>query len=573
MNTIARYGVVLALVGAVGAGAGLTVQSLTSPKPAPSAKAFAPTEPADAVRLAKQATFGPNKAVVDRIVGLGAEGWVDEQLNMAQASTYKDFTGAAYAKPNCDNAEDVHLCMQLYFRAQPVAMRFYTNALSKQDQLRQRVAFALSQMIVTSGMKVENTAGTASFQQILLSNAFGNYKTILSQVTLNAAMGDYLDMATSIKGAPNQNYARELMQIFAIYPSTLNLDGTLALDENGNTIPTYTEKDVDEVARALTGWTYNRYGTNPVWDERPRNYAVPMVQYPASYKGKYFDNGEKAFLGSKRIKAGATPQQNVDIVIDTLFNHPNVGPYVSKQLIQHLVTANPSPDYVARVATVFNDTNNPQGRGDLKAVVRAILLDPEARGSDKTDPNYGKVKEPALLMTSFLRVMNATSDGFFAYSRGHDLNQKVFEAPSVFNFYPWDFPLANSGGLVSPSSKLLGAALDHERHNFMFNYTVVDEWVGTGRDYQPIPWLGSKTGTKVDWKQWETMGLKTNGVDLQINHMNLLLLNNTMTADQRTALKAAMMAVTDGNKTVQARRRAQTGLYIVLTSPQFQVDR
>jgi len=573
MNTIARYGVVLALVGAVGAGAGLTVQSLKSPEPAAaSAKTFAPTTPADAVRLAKQATFGPNKATVDKIVGLGAEAWVDEQLALPHTSTYKDLHSATYAKASCDTAEDVHLCMQMNFRAQPVVMRFYTNALSKQDQLRQRVAFALSQMIVTSGMKVESTAGTALFQQIMLTNAFGNYKDILTQVTLNPAMGDYLDMATSVKGAPNQNYARELMQIFSIYPSTLNIDGTFALDKDGNTIPTYTERDVDEIARALTGWTYNRYGTNPIWHERPRNYAVPMVQYPSTYKGVYFDKGRKSFL-SETVGEGDTPQKNLEAVIRAVFNHPNVGPHVSKQLIQHLVTSNPSPEYVARIATVFNDNNNPQGRGDLKAVVRAILLDPEARGSDRLDPNYGKVKEPALYVTSFLRVMNATSDGFFAYSRGHDLNQKVFEAPSVFNFYPWDFPLAKSGGLVSPSSKLLGAALDHERANFAFNYTVLDEWLGTGRDYQPILWLGSKTGTKVDWKQWETLGLKTNGVDLQIDHMNLLLLNNTMTADQRTALKAAMVAVTDSNKTVQARRRAQTGLFIVLSSPQFQVDR
>ena len=573
MNTIARYGVVLALVGAVGAGAGLTVQSLKSQETAAAAATFAPTEPADAVRLAKQATFGPNKATVDKIVALGADAWVDEQLAMRQYSTYGDFMGATYAQPSCDGAEDMHLCMQLKFRAQPVVMRFYTNALGKQDQLRQRVAFALSQMIVTSGMKVESTAGTASFQQILLKNAFGNYKNILTQVTLNPGMGDYLDMATSVKGAPNQNYARELMQIFSIYPSKLNLDGTLALDENGNTIPTYTERDVDEVARALTGWTYNRYGTNPVWHERPRNYAVPMVQYPSSYKGVYFDKGRKSFLNAS-VPANATPKQNLDAVINAVFEHPNVGPYVSKQLIQHLVTSNPSPEYVARVATVFNDVNNPQGRGDLKATVRAILLDPEARGSEKTDPNYGKVKEPALYVTSFLRIMNAKGDGFFAYSRGHDLNQKVFEAPSVFNFYPWDFPLAKSGGLVSPSSKLLGAALDHERANFAFKYTVVDDWEGTGKDYLPIDWLGSPTGTTVDWKQWETMGVKANGVDLQINHMNLLLLNNTMTADQRTALKAAMMAVPfDTTPALTARRRAQTGLFIVLSSPQFQVDR
>lgn len=568
MNSLARYGVVLALVGSVGAGAGLTITTLSKKSEAVASAAFAPTEPADAVRLAKQATFGPTQAVVDRIVAVGAEAWVDEQIALPASSTYKDFTGSRYAQPDCSTASDMHLCMQLYYRAQPVVMRFYTNALSKPDQLRQRVAFALSQMIVTSGLKVERTAGTASFQQIMLNNAFGNYQTILREVTLNPAMGDYLDMATSVRGAPNQNYARELMQIFSIYPSTLNRDGTLLVDANGQTTPTYTEQDVNEVARALTGWTYARYGTNPVWHERNTNYAVPMIQYPASYKGQYFDSGSKQFLG-RSVPAGATPQQNLDAVIAAVFSHPNVGPHVSKQLIQHLVTANPSPGYVERIAAVFDD-NGTGIRGDLKAVVRAILLDPEARGSVKTDEAYGKVKEPALFMTSFLRIMGATSDGFFAYSKGHDLNQRVFEAPSVFNFYAWDFPLAQGDGLASPASKLLGGALDNERHNFMFNYTIIDDILGTGRDYRPIPFLGSNTGTKVNWKQWETFG---SNVDGMINRMDLLLLNNSMSINQRAALKRAMLAVTDPNATVQARKRAQTGLYIVMTSPQFQVDR
>ena len=562
MNTIARDGAALALIGAVGAGAGLTYQSLQSGSSA--AISAAATSKADAVRLAKQATFGPNTTVVNRIAEIGAEAWVDEQLALSD-STYKDMTQGKFAQPNCNSAPDAWLCIQTYFRAQPVAMRFYSNAVSKPDQLRQRVAFALSQMIVTSGLKVEQTAGIASFQQIMLENAFGNYETILRQVTLNPAMGDYLDMATSVRGAPNQNYARELMQIFSIYPSQLNDDGTLQVNDKGQTVATYTEADVDNVARALTGWTYNRYGSG-VWHERSRNYAVPMVQYPASYNGQYFDDGAKSFLG-RSVPAGATPQQNLDAVIDAVFNHPNVGPYVARQLIQHLVTANPEPGYVRRVAAVFND-NGAGVRGDLKAVVRAILLDPEARGDSKSDRAYGKVKEPVLHVTSFLRVMNATSDGYFAFAKTQDLNQRVFEAPSVFNYYPWDFPLAQSEGLVSPASKLMGGALDHERHNFVFNYTLLDDILGTARDYKPNPALGSKSGTKVYWRMWEAMT-----VDQQIAHMDLMLLNNTMSTAQKAALRTAMNAVEGGSKAQLARKRAQTGLYVVLTSPQFQVDR
>lgn len=563
-NSLATYGAAVVLGGAAIVGGVVAYNATQAPTAAASA-AFAPTEPADAVRLAKQATFGPTKAVVDRITAVGAEAWVDEQL-AATGSTYSDFLTKTYAQPSCDTATNMHLCIQQKFRAQPVAMRFYANALTKPDQLRQRVAFALSQMIVTSGLKVEYTAGIASFQQIMLNNAFGNYRDILKEVTLNPAMGDYLDMATSNRKQPNQNYARELMQIFSMYPSVLNSDGTVRVDANGASIPTYTEKDVDEVARALTGWTYARYGaTTTPFHERKPNYAVRMVQFPASYDA--FDKGPKRFLNTD-VSPSLTPEENVNAVVDTLFNHPNVGPYVSKQLIQHLVTANPSPGYVQRVAAVF-DRNEAGQRGDLKAVVRAILLDPEARGSVKTDPNYGKIKEPVLYVTSFLRLMNATGDGYFAYAKTQDLNQRVFEAPSVFNFYPWDYPLAQSDGLVSPATKLTGGGLDYERHNFMFYYTILDDYLGTGRDYIKNADLGSNTGTKVDWRQWES--LKT--VDAIIDRMNLLMLNNTMTGYQRDALKKAMNAVTDANATRQARLRAQTGLYIVLTSPQFQVDR
>lgn len=562
-STVAR-GAAAALAGSAIVGGALTYNA--SHFAAPTEAAAAVVEPADAVRLAKQATFGPTKGVVDQIMSQGTTAWVDGQL-AATGSTYSDYLSKTYAQPSCDTATDVALCIQLKFRAQQVATRFYQNALTKPDQLRQRVAFALSQMIVTSGMKVESTAGVAGFQQIMLTNAFGNYRTILKEVTLNAAMGDYLDLAGSDRRQPNQNYARELLQIFSIYPSQLRPDGSIVVDSRGASVPTYTENDVNEVARALTGWTYARYGSTTVpFHERPRNYAVQMVQFPASYQA--FDAGAKSFLGVN-VPAGATPEQNVDAVVDAAFNHPNVGPYVSKQLIQHLVTSNPSPGYVTRVATVF-DNNGSGVRGDLKAVVRAILLDDEARGPVRTDPGYGKLKEPVLYLTSFLRLMGATGDGYFAFSRGHDLNQRVFEAPSVFNFYPWDYPLPQGGGLVSPSTKLTGGGLDFERHNFAFHYTLLDDILGTGRDYAKNPALGSNTGTKVDWKTWEAFGTNVDGM---IDRMDLLMLANTMTPEQRSALKAAMLAVTDGTGARLARKRAQTGLYIVLSSPQFQVDR
>lgn len=515
--------------------------------------------PDEAARLAKQASFGPTPELIAAIVAKkSAAAWLDEQLSMS-SSTYADIAIKAVPSNFCSAqfpaGAELNTCNRDNFSATPMQLRFYSNAIGQNDQVRQRVAFAMSQIIVASAVSVGNTAGLATFNQILLDNAFGNYRDILKAVTLNPYMGDYLDMADSNKTQANENYARELMQLFAIGTVLLNPDGTPQTDTTGATIATYSNTDVKEVARALTGWTYARLNNAALTDNTNRDWSKPMVVYASR-----FDTGAKTFLG-KTIAANATQQANVDAVVDTMFNHPNTAPYICKRLIQQLTVANPTPAYVGRVAAVF--ANNGAGvRGDMKAVVRAIYLDSEARVVSQLP---GKVKEPVLLATSLARAIGYKTDGYAFTTRDAGMGQAPFRAPSVFNYYPYDFPLPQGDGMISPVSKLMTTSTVMARHNFLYDWTVGGD--STRGEFKPT--LGP-TGTVPDWASWEA-----NGADdgKTIDRINLILLNGTMTPAQRASIVTAMAAVKNTNPALQARKRAQVALYIVASSPLFQVDR
>ena len=371
-------------------------------------------------------------------------------------------------------------------------------------------------------------------------------------------MGDYLDMAGSTKASPNENYARELMQLFSIGEDMLNLDGSLKLDVQGAPIPAYTGSDVHEVARALTGWTCVRFpGASPK-DKSRIDYTQRMIRSASDY-----DADAKSFLGVT-VPAQASQSASVDAVVDAVFNHPNVAPYVSKSLIQQLVVSNPTPAYVERVARVFAD--NGQGvRGSMRSVVRAILLDPEARG-DRLAAIEGKVKEPVLLAVALARAIGMTTDGYVFTTRDGVMGQPLWSAPSVFNFYPPDYPLPLGAPLVSPPSKLLTTAADVGRHNLVYDWTV--EGDADRKEFKPH--TQSATGTKPLWADWEAAAADVEGL---MDRVNLLLLGNGMSATQRSAMRGALTAIVNKNATTQARQRAQTALYLAASSPLFQVDR
>lgn len=521
-----------------------------APTPAPAA-----LTDGDAVRLAKQASFGATPELVSRIKSVGATAWVDEQL-AAATSTYADLA-VEVRRDFCVSSDTI--CNRAHFSRTPVAMRFYANAIAGSDQLRQRTAFALGQMIVASEAEVNSTAGIAAFNQIFLANAFGNYRDILNQVTMSGYMGDYLDMADSNKSGPSENYAREFLQLFSMGPDQLNMDGTLKRDGGGAAIPNYTTEDIKGVARALTGWTYARVGGAAITDGNARDYSKPMIQVAARY-----DSAQKSFLGTG-VAAGASQDASVAAVVDAAFNNPSTAPFVARHMIVHLVTANPSPAYVGRVAAVFAD-NGRGVRGDMKAVVRAILLDSEARAAPTM--GSGKLKEPVLLMTALARAIGFATDGYVFTTRDTSLGQPVFRAPSVFNFYPDDFPLPGSATLRSPASKLLNTANVLRWHNFVYDWTVSGD--ATRSEYALDSGLPLSSLTQPLWAPWEAYGTD---LDAMVSRIDLTLFANTLSQAQKDALKAAATPITNGDAAIQARRRAQMMLYVAASSPMFLVDR
>ncbi|WP_341207070.1 DUF1800 family protein [uncultured Sphingomonas sp.] len=517
--------------------------------------------PVDVLRLARQASFGPTPQLVSRITELGIPGWIDEQFRV-RGSTYTDLIKWV---PNdyCSDRTIVN-CWQNNFTRVPVAARFYADAALAPDQLRQRVAFALSQILVISGNGVNSTSGIASYQQVLLDGAFGNYRDLLGKVTMHGAMGWYLSMADSARSAPSENYAREMLQLFTMGPMQLNADGTPVLAGNGALVPNYGADDIKGLSRALTGWTYVKSGGRTDWTGN--DFSQPMIVRPVNWA---YDTQAKSFLGVT-VPAGATPAEGVRIALDAAFNHPSTPPRLARLLIQNLVKANPSPAYVTRIGAVFID-NGKGVRGDLKAVVRAILLDPEARGDEPRGGGFGKVKEPVLVMTALVRALGLQTDGAAMTIRDVALGQPVFQAPSVFNFYPPDYPLPRSNGLVSPASKLLSAGGTVALQNLVYDWTLKGE--SNRGDWNFANYLNntnSSANTAPLWGGWEAIAADP---DRLVAVVNLLMLNNTATAAQKQAMRNAAVSITNANAQVQARKRAQALLYIAATSPNFLVDR
>jgi uncharacterized protein (DUF1800 family) len=408
----------------------------------PSSAPDAPTTHADAFRLLTQATFGPTDADVAQVMTLGAAGWVDAQLALPSSTAYvarwdADTQAAAATHPGAVGGPP------------SIASQFYKQALTSPDQLRGRVAFALSQIFVVSTHELlgDKSRGAASYFDMLDKDAFANYRTLLQDVAMHPAMGLYLSSLKNTKEnpatgqIPDQNFAREVMQLFSIGLVQLNADGTPRLGGDGAPIYTYGGDDIVGLSRVFTGFSWYGPDTSTARFNGgasamdPDHLIQPMQGYP-----QFHSTSEKDFLGVKIApQATPNPAASLKTALDALAAHPNVGPFIGRQLIQRLVTSHPSPAYVTRVAAVFAD--NGQGvRGDLKAVVRAILLDPEARGTPAAADTFGKVREPVLRLTAWMRAFNARSDSGQVLITGTDdpgleLGQTPLRAASVFNFW------------------------------------------------------------------------------------------------------------------------------------------
>src|SRR5665213_1513679 len=346
-----------------------------------------------AARFLDQAAFGPDAASIAQVQAVGLQTYLNEQF-AAPISPYPD--------PGATG-----------FGLGQVQARFFVNAVHGQDQLRQRVAFALSQIFVASAVEENTPTQLVPYLRLLKNDAFVNFRQLMEDVTLSPTMGEYLDMRNNDKANPtsdtraNENYARELMQLFTIGLSQLNQDGSLQVDASGNPIPTYDQTTIQNFAKVYTGWTYPTKPGATLRKHNPAYFVGPMVAFESNH-----DTTSKTLLNGFVVAAGGTAESDLKAALDNIFNHQNVAPFISQQLIQHLVSSNPSPAYVGRIAAVFSDNGNGV-RGDLQAVVKAILLDPEARAGDEgpslSPPDTsGHLREPVFAAASILRGLGAT---------------------------------------------------------------------------------------------------------------------------------------------------------------------
>lgn len=472
------------------------------------------SEQMSAFKFLRQSTWGPTIPLVDRVVQIGKPAFIEEQFALP-ATPYPD---ALIAMPN----------MEL------VSEQFFQNALQGPDQLRQRVAWALSQIWVASAIKVDNTHAMVPYIRILEEGAFGNVREVLEQVTLSPAMGEFLDMVNNKKAdptkgtMPNENYARELMQLFTIGLADLNEDGS------PTGAPSYGQEDILELSRVLSGWTYGDAVAGDPTKINKAFYEGPMEPVAA-----FHDAGQKVVLG-ETFPAGQSARLDLKQALDLLFNHKNMPPLFAKHMIQRLVKSNPSPAYINAVVQAFK--NNGQGvRGDMKAIVRAVLLHPEAEQT----PDSGKFSEPALFLLTLARGLNSTvTDHPYLTDFSQDMGQRIWFAPSVFNYFSPGYRL---NGVLGPELQIWSTATAMTRTNFVASLVSGGFGSNFAIDTTPyLPYVGNNAAL--------------------VDTANARLMGGKMGAEMRSSILTALGSATSNTD------RIRTVLYLIGSSMQYQVE-
>ena len=492
-----------------------------------------PVSAAAAVRFLEQSTFGPTPELVSQVQQDGFAPFLEVQL-VAPTSTYP-----------APLSTDTNLTK--------VQNQFWINAVNDGDQLRQRVAFALNEIWVVGENKVGDPTGYTNYIQALNNDALGNYYDVMKDVTLTPAMGHWLDMVNNDKPATgqhaNENFARESMQLFTLGLNLLNPDGTSQLDGSGNPIPTYAQNDVMALGRAFTGWTYPTEPGQALQKHNPSYYGGPMVAFESNH-----DTGAKTFLGQS-LAAGQTAEQELDSALTIIFNHANLPPFVANQLIEKLVTSNPSPAYVGRVSAAFSSgkfqTYGTGKRGDLQATVAAILLDPEARRGDSSTTAVatdGKLREPDVMMVSVTRAFHGTTDGSGFTGWSGNLSESLFNSGSVFNFFPPTNPIAGTT-LNGPEFAIFNTNTALARVNFLNSIVYGTISSGTKIDLTPV----INAGTPDQMADW----------------LNTLFLHGTMSSQTKQSIVTALGALSS----TDTKDQAKAAVYVVTSSSQYQVQR
>ncbi|WP_345534291.1 DUF1800 domain-containing protein [Viridibacterium curvum] len=587
MKTILSIGLLLMLAACGGGGGGKSGGDAAAPACTYSASVEVdvtdsnahPTD-AEASRFLHQASFGPSSASITALKKGSFPTWLARQMEQPQVSHL-----------DCVKMEQARLGAvdQTHF-----LQSFWGQAITGRDQLRQRVTFALSQILVVSfeGVLSEDVRSVASYYDMLGKNAFGNYRNLLQDVSMHPAMGAYLSHLRNQKEnssgrVPDENYAREVMQLFSIGLYQLNNDGTLKLDGNGKPIETYTNADVSGLAKVFTGFSHGGADTtnNRFWGSvRDPNYnVIPMQGYP-----QYHSVSAKTFLGVTIPASGTATTANIaselKTALDTLFNHPNVGPFIGKQLIQRLVKSNPSAAYVNRVATAFNTgytalapTIGSGQRGDMRATIAAILLDAEARPASLPS-NEGKLREPVVRLANWARAFDvASSTGLWRIgntdSTTNSLGQSAMRSPSVFNYYRPGYVPPNTQtatlGMVSPEMQITHETSVAGYLNYM--QSTVQNGVGP-----------TVSGARENRTNYVNELAVADDSTALINRVDLLLTRGAMKALTRTSIKNAVdaVAIPTGSTSsassaanLARQRRVWLTVFLTMASPDYLVQK
>ncbi len=578
-------------------------QTFTPPAPPPTV-ALTNVSAIEAARFLTQATFGPKKSEIEALTGGSIDAWITAQLALPfsshRAAVIADHA-AFGGSPSVSNFNAIHPPNR--------QAAWWKHALTAPDQLRQRVVFALSQIFVVSDVSLGDDSRAqplAAYYDLLGNGAFGNFRTLLENVTLNPLMGEYLSSLRNAKAnpatgtTPDENYAREIMQLFTIGLNKLQPDGTLILGEDGLPIPTYNQKTITEMAKIFTGWAYPSTSTNPTaFRTAGRNYYNPLQLFP-----DWHEDGAKDLspVRAAAVPAGQGGTKDLETALDALFEHQNTPPFIARRLIQRLVTSNPSPAYVYRVAQKF--VNNGSGvRGDLAAVVRAILTDFEARSPlVAANPTSGKLKEPVLRLTAFLRAFNATANSG-RYS-GHlvllnnvqitsastysttgpnpatassstlltntqtALAQAPLRSPTVFNFFGPDYvlpgPLA-AAGLVAPEFEITDDTYATLVPNSLRSFVVANNVPAANANATQIAQASATLMPDYAFEQ-----SLVNDIPALLSHLNLLLTQGTLAPEAQARIAAGLAALP---ATTNALDRVRSAVLLVLTSPDAAVQK
>jgi uncharacterized protein (DUF1800 family) len=557
--------------------------------------AVGPLTDADAARFLAQATFGPTSDDIAHLRSVGYEAWLDEQFAKTPSLSipYLDWVLAGGQDYISDDVRMEIWGANAAGTGDPSRSGFPNNA--RGDQLRQRVAFALSEIFVVS-----NSNGTlayepwclASFGDLLVNDAFANYRVLLEDVTKHPAMGIFLSSIQNVKADPvanthpDQNYAREIMQLFSVGLVQLNLDGTPVLS-GGAPVATYKQASVEGFAAVFTGWDWDDPRCQDDYSNcGPRDNDDPIWQLPMKPVDAYHDTTSDkqlldyttAALNHGLLMHGGSAQDELTAALDNVFYHPNVGPFIATRLIQRLVTSNPSPAYVKRVAGIFNDDESAQhARGNLQAVVKAILLDPEARYGQWQNPTtFGKLREPLIKLVHLWRAMKATTTNgrvgnLSPYpSVEQIIGQAPLRSPTVFNFFVPNYQQSGevlSRGLFSPEFQILTDSLAVDTPNFIF-HQVFCNYTGSEDCY------GSDDPGVLQIAEPADASQAMSNPSALLDKYSLLFMSGQMSPFMKSILLNRMNAIDSGNRGASTGTyRVQHALYLILNSPEYSVQK